>query len=128
MPASSNTFIIRSANGLGVNTNTPQGQGVTVNGMVQLGNENLTCNAKTLGAMKFQEINKNGKTQGCFYACEQHGDQYHWSIMFACGAPFTPLPNPPVPPTPQDPSTPPQQPGDQTPPAPETPIGTSCSI
>lgn len=88
MPASSNTFIIRSANGLGVNTNMPQGQGVTVNGMVQLGNENVTCNAKTLGAMKFQEINKNGKTEGCFYTCEKHGNEIKWYAMAkqACGA------------------------------------------
>lgn len=101
-PASSNTFIIRSANGLGVNTNTPQGQGVTVNGMVQLGNENVTCNAKTLGAMKFQEINKNGKTEGCFYTCEKHGNEIKWYAMAkqACGAKQNAPVQPPVQPNP----------------------------
>lgn len=102
MPSSSNTFIIRSANGLGVNTNMPQGQGVTVNGMVQLGNENLTCNAKTLGAMKFQEINKNGKTEGCFYTCEKHGNEIKWYAMAkqACGAKQNTPVQPPVQPNP----------------------------
>lgn len=70
--------------------------------MVQLGNENVTCNAKTLGAMKFQEINKNGKTEGCFYTCEKHGNEIKWYAMAkqACGAKQNAPVQPPVQPNP----------------------------
>lgn len=77
--------------------------------MVQLANENLDCNTKTLGAMKFEEIIKNGKPEGCFFACEKHGSEIKWFPMAkeACGAkevapknpenPVTPMPAPVVP-------------------------------
>lgn len=71
-PGADGVFLIRSANGIGIGTDNPSVKGVDVNGMIQIGDEDVVCNADTAGTMKFQE--GKGDQAGCFCSC--NGSQW----------------------------------------------------
>lgn len=62
-PQQSNSFYIRAAGGVAIGKDSPEfAEGVDVAGMVQIADQNVSCSADTLGAMKFN-------AQSCFCAC-----------------------------------------------------------
>lgn len=64
-PQQSNSFYIRAAGGVAIGKDSPDpkfAEGVDVAGMVQIADQNVSCSADTLGAMKFN-------AQSCFCAC-----------------------------------------------------------
>lgn len=69
-----NTFLIRSLNGMGINTaSSPDGLNVNINGALALGTEDnkvaSTCNAGLAGTMEY--------AGNCLYAC----DGQHWQAF-----------------------------------------------
>lgn len=68
-PQTSNTLYINSSNGVAINTTTPTAT-LTVNQMIQIGDENGTCNSTRQGQIIFRN--------NCFYACS---DGQHWDNL-----------------------------------------------
>ena len=68
-PQTSNTLYINSTNGVAINTNTPTAT-LTVNQMIQIGDERGTCIPERRGQIIFRK--------GCFYACS---DGQHWDNL-----------------------------------------------
>ena len=68
-PQTSKTLYINSTEGVGINTTTPTAT-LTVNQMIQIGDENSTCNSTRQGQIIFRN--------NCFYACS---DGQHWDNL-----------------------------------------------
>ena len=62
-------FLVRAANGIGINTTNPKVHGIDVaDGTFQISDQPwLACDATTNGAMKFKKGNNN--QAGCFCYC-----------------------------------------------------------
>lgn len=68
-PQTSNTLYINSTEGVGINTTTPTAT-LTVQQMIQIGDDNGTCKPARQGQIIFRN--------GCFYACS---DGQHWDNL-----------------------------------------------
>ena len=68
-PQTSNTLYINSNNGVAINTTTPTAT-LTVNQMIQIGDESDNCTPKRIGQIIFRN--------NCFYACS---DGQHWDNL-----------------------------------------------
>lgn len=68
-PQTSNTLYINSAEGVAINTTTPTAT-LTVDQMIQIGDEAGPCNSARQGQIIFRK--------GCFYACS---DGQHWDNL-----------------------------------------------
>lgn len=68
-PQTSNTLYINSTEGVAINTNDPTAT-LTVNQMIQIGDDAGTCNSDRKGQIIFRN--------SCFYACS---DGQHWDNL-----------------------------------------------
>lgn len=68
IPQVSNAFYVRSDGGMGIGTANPITGGVQVEGMVQIADQNVRCEAKTNGVIRFHT--PSGRPTGCFCGCD----------------------------------------------------------
>lgn len=66
-PTVDNSFYIRSAQGLGINTSTPRVSGADVQGMVQIGDQQISCTTAAAGVIRY--TTPAGESKGCFCSC-----------------------------------------------------------
>ena len=75
------TFAIRAKNGIGVNTNNPQVEGMEVNGLIQIGYHGEACTADNQGAIMYLDSAKIGGKGGCFCECGKEGSNPQWRLL-----------------------------------------------
>lgn len=68
-PQTSNTLYINSTEGVAINTTSPTAT-LTVNQMIQIGDDAGPCNSEKIGQIIFRN--------NCFYACS---DGQHWDNL-----------------------------------------------